>query len=114
VAVLLGRGTGSFRLSSGSPFFTQEDAVLSLAVGDFNGDRRIDAAAAGEGANDVPVFLGNGRGGLRPLAGGPVPTGGLEPNCVAAGDLNGDRRSDLVATNLASNDVSVLLSRRSH
>lgn len=114
VALLLGRGSGSFRVAAGSPFFTDQDAILSLAVGDFNGDQRVDAAIAGEGANDVPVFLGNGRGALRPLSTGAVPTGGLEPDCVAAGDLNGDRRSDLVVTNYASNDVSVLLARRGH
>jgi FG-GAP-like repeat len=112
VALLLGRGSGSFNVAAGSPFFTDQDAILSLAVADFNGDRRVDAAVAGEGGNDVPVFLGNGRGALRPLSTGAVPTGGLEPDFVAAGDLNGDSRSDLVVTNYASNDVSVLLARR--
>jgi len=112
VAVLHGDGGGGFGVVRGSPFFTQEDAVLSLAVADFNGDRKLDAAVAGEGADDVPVFLGNGRGILRPMRGGPFPTGGGEPDCVAAGDLNGDGRSDLVVTNITSNDVSVLLSRR--
>lgn len=112
VAVLRGDGAGGFSAVRGSPFFTREDAVLSLAVGDFNRDRKLDAAVAGEGADDVPVFLGNGNGALRPARYGPVSTGGREPDCVAAGDLNEDGRSDLVVTNFVSNDVSVLLSRR--
>jgi FG-GAP-like repeat len=112
VAVLLGDGGGGFGAVAGSPFFTHQDAVGGLALGDFNGDRKLDAAVGG--ANDVPVFLGNGKGVLRPMRGGPFPTGGQGPGFVAAGDLNGDGRSDLVSTNFGTNNVSVLLSRRGH
>ena len=46
------------------------------------------------------------------MRGSPFPSGGQEPDAVAAGDMNGERRADLVATNYLSNDVSVLLSGR--
>ena len=34
----------------------------SVAVGDFNGDGKLDLAVANEGSNNVSVLLGNGDG----------------------------------------------------
>jgi hypothetical protein len=109
--VLLGNGKGAF----GAPIFNSpqggEDG--DVALGDFNGDGRLDVAVGGEAAlpDGLAVFNGNGDGTfgapfLSPLR---VSTGGNDPFGVAAADLNGDGRVDLVAANTSSNSVGVLL-----
>ena len=52
--------------TSSVSFKTSEYATgttpVSLAIGDFNGDSKLDAAVANFGSNTVSVFLGNGDG----------------------------------------------------
>src|SRR5438874_9946074 len=59
----------------------------SVAVGDFNGDGRLDLAVANEGDNNVGILLGNGDGTFR--SGGTFATDS-GPIFVVAADLNGD------------------------
>ena len=49
-----------------------------MAVGDFNGDGRLDIAVANEGSNTVSIFLGNGLGGFATAV--TYSTGGTNPN----------------------------------
>jgi hypothetical protein len=79
----------------------------SLAVADFNGDGKPDAAVpynATPGA--VSIVLGNGDGTFQPQK--TYPTGSL-PYFVVAADLNHDGKVDLAVTNTDDNTVSVLL-----
>jgi hypothetical protein len=78
----------------------------SVAVGDFNGDGKLDLAVANSGSNDVSVLLGNGDGTFQTALHSSV---GVSPVSVAVGDFNGDGKLDLVVVNNGSNDVSVLL-----
>ncbi|MET0623709.1 MAG: FG-GAP-like repeat-containing protein [Pyrinomonadaceae bacterium] len=73
---------------------------------DFNGDGRPDLAGAGI---DVRVALNNGDGTFRPYV--EYPAGGFTQD-VAAGDLNGDGRADLVVTNESEQtSLTVLLNK---
>jgi FG-GAP-like repeat len=72
--------------------YVQNDE-LSVALGDFNGDGRIDAAAARR--DDVSVLLGDGAGGFLPAS--VVPAGAIVTEIVAR-DMNGDGKLDLVMT----------------
>src|SRR5207237_1346847 len=93
----------------GSPFASGGTGPLSVAVGDLNGDGRLDLAAANFTSSNVSVLLGNGAGGFAPAGGSPFAGGGTGPMSVAVGDLNGDGRLDLATANQTSANVSVLL-----
>jgi hypothetical protein len=102
LAVLLGNGDGTFR----PPLLSTPLLILALAVGDFNGDGKLDLASVTNtctGPNDfvcnhgfVNILLGNGDGTFH----APVnyPFVGAETGSVAVGDLNRDGKLDLVVT----------------
>jgi hypothetical protein len=77
-----------------------------VAVGDFNGDGKLDLAVANASSNNVSVLLGNGTGGFGAATNYAV---GAPPHSVAVGDFNGDGTLDLAVGNNGSNNVSVLL-----
>ena len=102
VSILLGNGEGTFRrainysLGSGSP---EPGAV---AVGDFNGDGKLDLVFADSGNGNYSVLLGKGNGTFQP----PITSSGGGGYSVAVGDFNGDGKLDLV---FAPSSVNVRL-----
>ena len=78
----------------------------SVAVGDFNGDGKLDLAVANSFDNFVSVLLGKGDGTFQAAVNYGTGSG---PLSVAVGDFNGDGKLDLVVTNAFDNNVSVLL-----
>jgi hypothetical protein len=78
----------------------------SIAVGDFNGDGKLDIAVTNSLSQTVSILFGNGDGTFQPR----VDYGtGLGPSSVAVGDFNGDGNLDLAVTNSGSNSVSIFL-----
>jgi hypothetical protein len=55
--VLIGNGSGGFTPASGSPFAVGSGPVY-VAVGDFNGDGKVDLVTANSNSNNVTVLLG--------------------------------------------------------
>ncbi len=94
VSVLLGNGDGTFQEARS---FDPGPYPTTLALGDFNGDGRLDLVVADS------VFLGNGDGTFQ--AGRRVGVGGFK----AVGDFNGDGAQDLAVSNALSDTVSVVL-----
>ena len=108
VVALLGDGKGRFIQSSTNVVPTPPDA---LVVADFNGDGFLDVASADEAVNNfgsnVAILLANGDGTFHPAVAYPV---GAEPRSIAARDLNGDRKIDLVTANqFFDGTLSILL-----
>jgi hypothetical protein len=103
ISVLLNKGKGTF----GTAALISSVAALSphlnaLAIADFNGDGRLDIAAAsyypGSYSNNVYILLGNGDGTFQApitVAAGPQYS---YTNTLAAGDFNKDGKMDLLVT----------------
>ncbi len=104
--------TLSSLLSAQPPLFilqTQFSAgvyPVSLAVGDFTADARLDLIVADQGSATLAVFRGIGDGFFQPLNNQAT---GLGPRVLATGDFNRDGRLDLAVANFSSNTVSILL-----
>ena len=107
VTVLLGNGSGGFTAASGSPI-TVGSGPYAIAVGDFNGDGKLDIVVPNSGSTNLTVLLGNGSGGFTAAPNSPFEVGG-NPTRVAVGDFNRDGKLDLVAGLAGSAGVAVLL-----
>jgi hypothetical protein len=100
--------------------FPNEGLGSAVAFGDFNGDGIQDVAVfsyqAYSTSNSIRTMLGNGDGTFKPavvttvpLVGVPHQTGHIPNNTVAAADLNGDKRTDLVFSSVSSSGGAVLV-----
>ena len=128
VTLLLGNGDGTFTLGQGYPVTWP----MSLAVGDFNGDGKLDLVVASCAISilfapdctkgSVAVMLGNGDGTFQhgpsypPLVNfaagsftSPPFVQIIQPQLLAVGDFNGDGTPDLTVANYGDGTVGVLL-----
>ena len=65
-----------------------------MAVGDFNGDGKLDLATANGEAFNISVLLGNGDGTFQNAK----KFDAIDPNSLAVGDFNADGKLDLAFT----------------
>ncbi len=111
VTLLLGNGvdgSGNVTFQVARTFSTGTNTSPgAIAVGDLNGDGKLDVAAGQSGGTNVTVLLGSGDGNLK--APGHFAVGGSDPTSIAVGDLNGDGKLDLATSNRWSSNVSVLI-----
>jgi len=103
VWIAFNNGHGVFQTPQ---FYDVVGAPSTPAVGDFNGDGKLDLAIAGDVDGEVSILLGNGKGGFRPAVDYPA---GNQPNSVAVGDFNGDGKQDLAITDHYAGSVLILL-----
>jgi FG-GAP-like repeat/Domain of unknown function (DUF4214) len=102
VSVLLSNGDGTFQPAVN---YAADFAPSALAVGDFDGDGRLDLMAANQGSNTVSLLPGRGDG----TFGGAIGfTAGANPSALAAGDFDGDGFADLVVSVGGASNVALL------
>src|SRR2546422_1580703 len=70
--------------------------LIPVAVGDFNGDGKLDLATAAVGTTMVAVMLGNGDGTFQPAQ--IIPFDG-DPESIVVRDFNGDGKLDMALAN---------------
>jgi hypothetical protein len=94
-------------ISFSSPIaITNLDYPESVAVGDFNGDGKLDIAVGSFGSSKLSVYENNSIvGGVSFELATNLLTG-TDPRQIAIADLNGDGRPDIVVINNVSSDVS--------
>jgi hypothetical protein len=104
--VSLGNGDGTFKAFQDAG--RTQGLVLENA-GDLDGDGKLDLVSAiptGGSSHALGVSLGNGDGTFKPATPWSVPG---RPTSVVAVDVDGDRRTDLIAVQKDSNELSLLL-----
>jgi hypothetical protein len=107
VTILLGTGAGTFL----PPLVVQAGVYpYSVQLADFDGDGKLDLAAANTGDSHIEIFRGNGDGTFQ--AGTNYPVGANWMSTIAVADFNGDGLPDVAASSAFTDNVSVLLSKR--
>ena len=108
VSVLLGNSDGSFQAANN--YDSGAIDAMSLALGDLNGDGRLDVVVADECLSTtdcrgfIGVLLGNGDGTFqKPVL---YYSGGYEALSLKVADVNGDGRPDLLVANSCTQDSS--------
>jgi hypothetical protein len=109
VGVFVGYGNGTFPIMITYSTGNRSDPI-SVIVGDFNNDGRLDIAVANSGTDNIGLIFGNGDGTFSNQT--TYPTGsGSRPYSIAIGDFNNDNQLDIAIANQGSNGFGVFLGR---
>lgn len=105
LAILLGRGNGSFLPARlGATPVTNSSGLIGIYAADVTGDGTVDLVITGGTNQETYIYAGNGDGTFQ-LSGNFVGSG---PG-IAVADLNGDGIPDIVNANFSNSTISYVL-----
>ncbi|CAF4049614.1 unnamed protein product, partial [Rotaria sordida] len=112
IGVILGYGNGNF--SSPTTFSTGYDSLpLSIAVGDFDNDNKLDIAVVNNVTNNVGIFLGHGNGSFEDqmiFTTVQYSTGDYsQPSSVVIDDFNNDDKLDIAVANTNGSNLGIFI-----
>jgi Bacterial Ig-like domain (group 3)/FG-GAP-like repeat/Abnormal spindle-like microcephaly-assoc'd, ASPM-SPD-2-Hydin/Protein of unknown function (DUF1573) len=108
IAVLLNNGNGTFK----APLVSNGAGAdpIAIAVGDFNGDGKLDVVVAGYGTKQqgpiITVLLGKGDGTFQTGQNFPLAS---TPEAMVVGDFNNDGKLDVMVSVNAAANINILL-----
>ncbi|CAF3871475.1 unnamed protein product, partial [Rotaria sp. Silwood1] len=107
VSVFLGYGTGNFASQKLYPTGFQS-FPQSIAIGDFDNNRKLDIIVANPGTDNVGIFFGYGNGSFEDqviYSTGPS----SRPSSVVIADFNNDNQTDIVVANMGTGTIGIFL-----
>ena len=108
ISIFLGNGDGTF--TAKGTLTSPLSNPFSIAVGDFNGDGKMDLAVVDRGASTDSVFFYTGNGDGTFQAPTSVSLGGLAAsNQIVAADFNKDGHLDVAVSEINGSNVVVIL-----
>jgi hypothetical protein len=96
ISVLPGNGDGTFQPAT-TPSYSGGTNPLSVAIGDVNGDGKLDVVVTNSGVSSIGVLLGNGNGTFQPVVAYGSVGGG---SGIALADVNGDGFLDAITSSV--------------
>jgi hypothetical protein len=114
VSVLLNQGNGSFAPAISYNGRVGADDLISIALGDMDGDGKQDIVSVNYTRNLLRILLNDGKGVFRLLPNTyATPSVAQGPYAGGLADLNADGKLDVVTANYDSNDLTIFLNATS-